>query len=110
MFASGVIPLGRQRKLKTAAHVHLEDAETGEVVAGPVVTEQSRASLTVRGPMPSVVRAVVSAEDDEGESDSASLDVVPVGNGGTCRRIRRLCSATPFGISIAMGMPMAIPS
>lgn len=56
-------------------YFRLEDAETGEVVAGPVTTREPAASLPLNGKRPERVRAVVVVEDDERALDEAELEV-----------------------------------
>ena len=56
-------------------YFRLEDAATGEVVAGPITTREPVASLRLNGKRPERVRAFVVVEDDERALDEAELEV-----------------------------------
>ncbi|MEM7022471.1 MAG: hypothetical protein AAF637_07720 [Pseudomonadota bacterium] len=51
----------------------LFDAETEEVLAGPVFTREPLASLVIHRELPARLRATVSIEDDEGEIDTTEV-------------------------------------
>lgn len=51
----------------------LFDADTGEVLAGPVFTRAPLATLRVNRALPSRLRATVTLEDDVGEIDTAEI-------------------------------------
>ena len=68
-------------------YFRLEDAETGEVLAGPVTTREPVASLHLNGRWSQSVRAVVVVEDDERALDEADVPLDLPANCGSNTKI-----------------------
>lgn len=79
----------------------LFDAETNEVLAGPVFTRESRATLRVNRELPSSLRATVSVEDGSGGTDT--MDITFAGPDTTC-------STTLFSCTVNTGTTECQPT
>jgi hypothetical protein len=86
-------------------YFRLEDAETGEVVAGPLTTREPVATLLLNGKRPQTVRAVVVVEDDERALDEAALELNTPALCGTNGIIN--CYAQPNVLDITTCYPAA---